>query len=110
MRGGGERESRGGKRRGEEGGMSLQASGTVKGVSEKMQKRRQRGREREREKKNLIQIIFTPWALKCKSQIKEVWNGKLARLEENIIKLGLYMYVQDVRETRWTQVMELTCT
>lgn len=45
-------------------------------LSEKMQKRAVRERERGREKKNLIQIIFTPWALKCKSQIKEVWNGK----------------------------------
>lgn len=35
---------------------------------------------------------------------------KLARLGENIIKPGLYMYVQDVRQTCWTQVMELTCT
>lgn len=39
-------------------------------VSKKMQKRSQW------EKKNLIQIIFTLWALKCKSQIKEGWNGK----------------------------------
>lgn len=60
--------------------MSLQAPGTVNGLSGKMLNRRRRGgkreerREREREK-NLIQIIFTPWAPKCKSQIKEVWTG-----------------------------------
>lgn len=35
---------------------------------------------------------------------------KVVRLEENIIKLGLYMYVVDVGETCWTQVMEVTCT
>lgn len=46
-------------------------------MSERMQKEaaREGKRGREEEKKNLIQIIFTPWALKCKSQIKEVWNG-----------------------------------
>lgn len=59
-----------------EGGMSLQAPGTVNGWVRGCRRRRW-GREREGEKgeKNLIQIIFTPWALKCKSQIKEVWNG-----------------------------------
>ena len=35
---------------------------------------------------------------------------EIARLGESIIKPRLYMYVQDARQTRWTQVMELTCT
>lgn len=43
-------------------------------MDEREDAEKKREREREREK-NLIQIIFTLWALKCKSQIKEVWNG-----------------------------------
>lgn len=54
-------------------GMSIQAPGTVNGL---VRRCRKEGNEIVK-KKNLIQIIFSPWALKCKSQIKEVCNGSL---------------------------------
>lgn len=47
---------------------------------------------REKGKKNLIQIIFTLWALKCKSQIKDVWNGNW-RDWEGISSSRGYIYV-----------------
>lgn len=53
---------------------------------------------------------FHPVGAKMQITDQRGLEWKAARLGENIIKQGLYMYVQDVRETCWTQVMELTCT
>lgn len=67
-------------------------------------------RERKKKKKKSHPHNFHPVGAKMQITDQRGLEWKLVRLEENIIKLGLYMYVQDVRETCWTQVMELTCT
>lgn len=71
-----------------------------------MQKRRQWGRKKKKSHPN----NFHPVGAKMQITDQRGLEWKLARLGENIIKPGLYMYVQDVRQTCWTQVMELTCT
>lgn len=53
---------------------------------------------------------FYPLGVEMQMTDQRGLQWKRARLGENVIKLGLYMYVGDMRETRWTQVMELTCT
>ena len=63
-----------------------------------------------REKKKSHPNNFHPVGANMQITDQRGLEWKLARLGENIIKLGLYMCVQDVRETCWTQVMELTCT
>lgn len=86
--------------------MSLQASGTVNGW---VRRCRKEGSEGEKKKKSHPNN-FHPVGAKMQITDQRGLEWKLARLGENIIKPGLYMYVQDVRQTCWTQVMELTCT
>lgn len=66
--------------------------------------------EEEKKKKKSHPNNFHPVGTKMQITDQRGLEWKLARLGENIIKPGLYMYVQDVRQTCWTQVMELTCT
>lgn len=65
---------------------------------------------REKGKKKSHPNNFHPVGAKMQITDQRRLEWKLARLGRNIIKPGLYMYVQVVRETCWTQVMELTCT
>lgn len=65
-----------------------------------------RGRVREKSHPN----NFHPVGAEMQMTDQRGLEWKIARLEENITEPGLYMYVEDVRETCWTQVMELTCT
>lgn len=93
------------------GGMSLQAPGTVNGRARRCRKEgSEGGGERERERKKSNPNNFHPVGAKMQITDQRGLEWKLVRLGENIIKSGLYMYVQDVRQTCWTQVMELTCT
>lgn len=88
--------------------MSLQAPGTVNGW---VRRCRKEGSEGERKKKKKSHPNnFHPVGAKMQITDQRGLEWKLARLGENIIKPRLYMYVQDVRQTCWTQVMELTCT
>lgn len=86
--------------------MSLQAPGTVNGW---VRRCRKEGSEGERKKKSNPNN-FHPVGAKMQITDQRGLEWKLARLGGNIIKLGLYMYVQDARQTCWTRVMELTCT
>lgn len=89
------------------GGMSLHAPGMVNGRARRCRKE---AREREGERKKSNPNNFHPVGAKMQITDQRGLEWKLVRLGKNIIKSGLYMYVQDVRQTCWTQVMELTCT